>query len=70
LNGRIEIGTGSDPETLEIGNLVVLHEARRNYTAQLPEGVSSDAQIRVPLDNSFAPQANGGYISATIGYSP
>jgi len=63
LNGSIEIGDGSTPKTLEIGNLVVLHDGVRNYTTNLPKGMSADSQISVKLDNTFAPQANGGAIT-------
>lgn len=63
LHGYIEIGKGLNPEKLEIGNLVVLHEGKRNYVAELPEGVSEDTQIDVRLENVFAPQTNGGSLT-------
>lgn len=63
LNGYIEIGDGKDPETLEIGNLVVLDQGRRNYVTRLPANTPGDAIIQVKLANSFAPQANGGAIT-------
>lgn len=63
LNGYIEIEDGGEPETIEIGNLVVLDQARRNYVTRLPEGLAEDAKIEVKLHNTFAPQANGGAIT-------
>lgn len=63
LNGLIEIGGGAEPKTLEIGNLVVLDQGRRNYVTRLPVGTPADAQIKVKLANTFAPQANGGAIT-------
>lgn len=63
LNGYIEIGDGAKPETVKIGNLVVLDQASRNYVARLPKGTPADAQIKVKLDNIFAPQANGGSLT-------
>jgi len=63
LNGQIEIGNGANPETVKIGNLVVLDQGVRKYKARLPEGTPPDAEIKVKLDNSFAPQANGGVLT-------
>ena len=60
LNGQIQIGDGLNSETVEIGNLVVLDQAKRNYVTQLPENVSTDTKIEVKLRNIFAPQANDG----------
>ena len=60
LNGQIQIGDGLNSETVEIGNLVVLDQAKRNYVTQLPENVSADTKIEVKLRNIFAPQANDG----------
>ena len=63
LHGHIEIGSGLNPEKLEIGNLVVLHDGTRNYVTELPEGLSKGAEIDVKLENVFAPQANGGTLT-------
>lgn len=63
LQGVIEIGGGLDPETVNIANLVVLHDADRNYVTRLPEGTPLDAEISVKLDNTFAPQANSGRLT-------
>lgn len=60
LNGYIEFDNASKSAPLEIGNLVVLDQGRRNYVTRLPEGVTEDARINITLSNSFAPQANGG----------
>ena len=60
LNGQIQIGDGLNSETVEIGNLVVLDQAKRNYVTQLPENVSANTKIEVKLRNIFAPQANDG----------
>ena len=60
LNGQIQIGDGLNSETVEIGNLVVLDQAKRNYVTQLPENVSAGTKIEVKLRNIFAPQANDG----------
>jgi len=60
LNGQIEVGSGADPDTVKIGNLVVLDQGIRKYTARLPEGTPAETEVKVTLSNSFAPQANGG----------
>lgn len=59
LQGVIEVSDGTSSETITIGNLVVLHEAQRNYVTPLPESIDASATIEVKLNNIFAPQTNG-----------
>lgn len=59
LQGNVEITHGGRTETLDVGNLVVLHNARRDYVTPLPENVPADARIEVKLENIFTPQTDG-----------
>ena len=63
LEGVIEVTDGLKSETMPISNLVVLHEAERNYVTPLPEGTADDAKIEVKLHNIFAPQTNNGAVT-------
>lgn len=63
LEGVIEVSDGLKSNTINISNLVVLHEAQRNFVTPLPEGTSENARIEVKLHNIFAPQANTGAIT-------
>lgn len=63
LEGVIEVTDGLKSETMPISNLVVLHEAERDYVTPLPEGTADDAKIEVKLHNIFAPQTNNGAVS-------
>ncbi len=60
LEGIIEIDQGDRTETVKIANLVILHDAERNYVAWLPDGTDPKAKLEVKLQNIFAPQANSG----------
>jgi P pilus assembly chaperone PapD len=58
LEGTIEI-SGANPQSLPIGNLVVLHGGARDYSLPLTAPLSADAKIEVKLENIFAPQIEG-----------
>ncbi|MEL7130336.1 MAG: hypothetical protein AAGK23_12385 [Pseudomonadota bacterium] len=59
LQGVVEITNGGQTETIDVANLVVLHEARRDYVTPLPAETPADAKIEVKLNNIFAPQTAG-----------
>ena len=60
LQGVVEISVaGEDSQTLDISNLVVLHDGRRNFVTELPADLPENASVEVRLDNIFAPQAAG-----------
>jgi hypothetical protein len=63
LRGDIEI-TGDSGETISepISNLVVLHEGSRKYRMPISEALPANPQVKVTLENIFAPQAAGGAI--------
>ncbi len=59
LQGSVEMTHGGRTETLDVGNLVVLHNARRDYVTPLPVDLPADARIEVKLENIFTPQTDG-----------
>ncbi|MEM6410588.1 MAG: hypothetical protein AAF683_03530 [Pseudomonadota bacterium] len=59
LTGTIEIDADGSRESLDVGNLVVLDEAKRSYSAALPESTPGDAVIEIHLSNTHAPQFAG-----------
>ena len=63
LRGDIEI-TGDSGETINepISNLVVLHEGSRKYRMPISDALPANPQVKVTLENIFAPQAAGGAI--------
>lgn len=63
LRGDIEI-TGDSGETINqaISNLVVLHEGSRQYKMPITEALPANPQVKVTLENIYAPQAAGGAV--------
>ncbi|MFN3212083.1 MAG: hypothetical protein ACE37M_03180 [Henriciella sp.] len=63
LRGDIEI-TGDSGETISepISNLVVLHEGSRKYRMPISDALPANPQVKVTLENIFAPQAAGGAV--------
>lgn len=63
LRGDIEI-TGDSGETINqaISNLVVLHEGSRQYKMPITEALPANPQVKVTLENIYAPQATGGAV--------
>jgi hypothetical protein len=63
LRGEITI-TGDDGNEIvsDIENLVVLHEAKRQYKVPLTETLPANPQVTVALENIFAPQTASGVI--------
>lgn len=60
LEGSIEItGSNIEPQTLAIANLVVLDQGARNYRAALGIPLPENPEIKVTLENIFAPQSEG-----------
>lgn len=61
LDGEILISAPDrESERLNVGNLVILNDSMRRYSAPLTAPLPEDAVIEVKLTNSFAPQAAGG----------
>lgn len=62
LDGTVEVKT-RDGETVdhEIGNLVVLDGAARNYQLPLSVDINDSTAISVKLENTFAPQYQSGF---------
>ena len=63
LRGDIEI-TGDSGETISesISNLVVLHEGSRKYKLPIAGALPENPQVKVTLENIFAPQSSGGSV--------
>ena len=63
LRGDIEI-TGDSGETISeaISNLVVLHDGTRKYKLPIAGALPENPQVKVTLENIFAPQASGGAV--------
>ncbi len=61
LRGEVEI-TGDTGEAIKqpINNLVVLHEATRKYKLPLAQDLPANPQVKVVLENIFAPQNASG----------
>jgi P pilus assembly chaperone PapD len=60
LEGSIEIkGADGARQSIPVGNLVVLNEGARDFSAELVEPLPANADIEVRLDNIFAPQSEG-----------
>lgn len=63
LRGDVEItGDNGEKINLPINNLVVLHEGKRNFKMQVDEAIPSNPQIKINLDNTFAPQSASGSV--------
>ncbi len=63
LRGEIEI-RGEDGETIKepISNLVVLDDATRTFSLPLTQDLPTNPEVRVTLENIFAPQSATGAI--------
>lgn len=61
LRGEIQI-SGDQGETIKepISNLVVLDEATRTYRIPLTQDLPANPEVRVTLENIFAPQSSTG----------
>lgn len=61
LRGEIQI-SGDQGETIKepISNLVVLDEATRTYRIPLTQDLPTNPEVRVTLENIFAPQSSTG----------
>ncbi len=63
LRGEIEIsGDSGDTIRAPINNLVVLHEASRNYRLTLTDDVPANPELRVTLEDIHAPQSSSGTV--------
>lgn len=63
LRGDVEItGDSGGPIIESISNLVVLHEGIRKYRVPLTETLPANPQVKVTLENTFAPQTATGAI--------
>lgn len=63
LRGEIEItGESGDKITEPISNLVVLHEGVRKYRMPLTSELPTNPEVKVTLENIFAPQSASGAI--------
>lgn len=61
LDGEITItGDNAEPQTIKIGNLVVLDESARVFSSPLAVELPANPKIEVQLENSFSPQSPGG----------
>ena len=66
LRGKIEIsGDSGDTITEPISNLVVLDDATRTYSLPLTQDLPSNPEVRVTLENIFAPQSSTGAVMLT-----
>ena len=63
LRGEVEI-SGDDGETITepTSNLVVLDDATRTYRMPLTQDLPTNPEVRVTLENIFAPQSATGAI--------
>ena len=63
LRGEIQI-SGDQGETIKepISNLVVLDEATRTYRIPLTQDLPTNPEVRVTLENIFAPQSSTGSV--------
>ena len=64
LRGNVEI-TGDSGATISepISNLVVLHEGVRTYRMPLTQELPTNPEVRVTLENIFAPQSATGTVA-------
>ena len=63
LRGDVQItGDAGEPIVESISNLVVLHEGIRKYRVPLTETLPANPQVKVTLENTFAPQTATGAI--------
>ena len=64
LRGNVEI-TGDSGATISepISNLVVLHEGVRTYRMPLTQELPTNPEVRVTLENIFAPQSATGTVT-------
>jgi len=64
LRGQVEI-SGDSGETIKmpISNLVVLHDGKRNFVMPISADLPSNPQIKVQLDNIYAPQNPSGMVA-------
>lgn len=63
LRGDVEItGDSGEPIIESISNLVVLHEGSRKYRLSVSDALPANPQVKVTLENTFAPQTASGAI--------
>ncbi|MEO1554067.1 MAG: hypothetical protein AAFR82_09025 [Pseudomonadota bacterium] len=63
LRGEIEIsGDSGDTIRAPINNLVVLHEASRQYRLPLTQDLPTNPELRVTLEDIHAPQSSSGTV--------
>jgi P pilus assembly chaperone PapD len=64
LRGEVVIkGDSGEPIVSPIANLVVLHEATRKYKVQIEGELPANPEVKVTLENIFAPQTSTGIIA-------
>lgn len=64
LRGEVVIsGDSGEPIVSPVANLVVLHEATRKYKVQLEGDLPANPEVKVTLENIFAPQTSTGIIA-------
>ncbi len=64
LRGQVEIsGTSGDKLTMPISNLVVLHEGKRTYSLPVSGALPANPDVKVTLENIFAPQSSNGTLA-------
>ena len=64
LRGEVVIkGDSGEPIVSPIANLVVLHEATRKYKVQIEGDLPANPEVKVTLENIFAPQTSTGIIA-------
>lgn len=63
LRGEVEIsGDSGETITEPISNLVVLDEATRTYSLPLTQELPANPEVRVTLENIYAPQSSTGAV--------
>ncbi|MCR9078774.1 MAG: hypothetical protein NXH78_06720 [Hyphomonadaceae bacterium] len=66
LRGQIEIsGDAGETITEPISNLVVLDDATRTYSLPITQDLPTNPEVRVTLENIFAPQSATGAVMLT-----
>lgn len=64
LRGEVVIsGDSGEPIVSPIANLVVLHEATRKYKVQVEGDLPANPEVKVTLENIFAPQTSSGIVA-------
>ncbi|MHA7901320.1 MAG: fimbrial biogenesis chaperone [Henriciella sp.] len=63
LRGDVEIrGDGGTTITESISNLVVLHDGKRKYRLPLAQALPANPEVKVTLENIYAPQNAAGAV--------